>query len=90
MKKKDLIYLVVSAVIFVAVGIVGYSQLNAGKGGTSTSGKHTATVEVITPITSDFNATAQQQLQDPTKARDFYSPIDLHSGLNNPQPFNPI
>lgn len=86
MKKKDITYLIIAAVIFVIVGFVGYSQL----GGKSSSSKHTAQVDVVVPISSDFDTTALGKLQDPGTARDFYTPIDLNSGLNNSNPFNPI
>jgi hypothetical protein len=81
MKQKDIVYLVLAAVILSAAGFLGFSALKPKGGG------KTVTVEVVTPLTDSFNQDGLNALQDRSKAVDFYIRPDLTTGLNNPQPF---
>ena len=84
MKKKDLTYLIIAAGIFLVCGYVLYSQLGSGKKNAS----RPTEVEVVGPITAQFDQTGLADLNDPTKVKDFNTPVDL-TGLNNSEPFGP-
>ncbi len=81
MKTKDIIYIVLAAVIFTILGVVIYQQFFASKQ------KNQVTYEVITPINSGFNKQALETLKNPLVARDFAIPVDLKTGLDNTKPF---
>lgn len=84
MKQKEVIYLVLAAIIFSVAGIIGYQQLKP---------KNTAVVEVevVTPINDSFSQAGIQRLNDITQARDFYQTIDpLTQGIGNGAPFGPF
>lgn len=85
MKTKDLVYIILAAVIFSVAGILGYKQL-APKGSSSKQ----VQVEVVTPIDSNFDQGSLNVLTDPNHSRDFTPSIDLTTGLGNTKPFNPI
>lgn len=84
MKRKEMIQLIVAAVIIVAAGAFIYSQLTPKKGSAAQS---IPTYQVITPIAKDFDSSSLSFLTDPTKTRDFYQAPNLSSGLGNPAPF---
>lgn len=85
MSKKDLTYLILAAIIFSVAGILGYNQIFAKK-----KPPQEVTVEVIEPISAEFDANALTIIADATKVRDFSFPIDITTGLGNPTPFNPL
>lgn len=85
MKRKDIVYIVLAAIIFSVTGIVGFNLL-APKGGSA----KTVQVEVVTPIKADFDSTALNVLTDPNTARNFTPNIDFTNGLGNTKPFNPL
>jgi hypothetical protein len=80
MKTKDIVYLVLAGLIFVTAGILAYGSL-AGK---QSSGVQ---VEVVVPISAEYDQSALSKLTDPAVAKDFSIPVDLSSGLGNPAPF---
>lgn len=86
MKKKDIISLVIALAVFAVVGLILYSKLGPKK---KVGDNTDATVEIITPIKSDFDPNAIAELQNPSIAQNFSVPIDL-SGLGNSQPFGPL
>ena len=86
MKKKDLIMLAVTGLIFLAAGYIAVTQLGL-LGGSSSS--KSVTVEVAPVVPSGYNADALQEMSDPSKVRDFTVPADL-TGLGNPSPFQPF
>ncbi len=85
MKKRDIFFLLLAAVILVVAGYLGYSQL-APKRGATTNGVE---VEKIGTMPSVMDADGVATLRDPAKVRDYYAPVDLTSGLNNTAPFGP-
>lgn len=84
MKQKDIMYLLLAAIIFAVAIMLGMQQLNAGKPSTKE-----VTVEVIEPISSQFDEDALRMLTDSSQTRDFTPQIDLNN-LGNPAPFNPF
>ncbi len=82
MKSKDIMMMLVAAVIFIAIGVVLYGQLKPKR----TSGAHQTTVEVVDPINSSFDSSALSSINNPAQVRDFAVSIDLN-GLGNPTPF---
>jgi len=82
-KKKDVMYLALAVVIFLAAGYLGYTQLLGKKAPISSTG---VSVEVVGPLPDSFDDGVLTQMTDRTKNRDFNSPVDL-SGLNNTAPF---
>ena len=84
-KKKDLLYIVLTVIILVLVFIFGAKQL--GGGGSGTSG---VTVEVVQPIGASFNQSALDHMRDDTKSKDFVVPIDLGSGVGTATPFGQL
>lgn len=84
-KKKDLLYIILTAVIVVAVVVLGYNQLSSSSG--STAG---VTVEVVQPVGASFNAQALDHLRDEEKAKNFVVPIDLGTGVGTPTPFGQL
>ncbi len=83
MKTKDLLYICVALALFIVVGAVFYSQF-------AKKASNVTYVEVVDPISSDLNNDVVTVLIDATKSRDFTPVIDLHNGLGNPKPFNPL
>lgn len=83
MKSKDMVMLVVAAVIFLVCGYVAYTQLSPKKSNTSKA----VQVEVIGSIPSQMDASGASWLNDTSKVQDYDSPINLTSGLNNTAPF---
>jgi hypothetical protein len=80
MKKKDLITLIISVAILLVAGYLAYTQLVPQKGGAASKD---VKVEVVGPIQPDFDDTAMNALNDPTKVRDFAVDLDLTTGLGN-------
>ena len=86
MKQKEIVQLAFAVVLLVAACFAVYKLAVPSRGGAHKG----ATYEVVTPISASFDASAQQKLDDPLTARDFYVKPDLHSGIGNPQPFTPL
>jgi hypothetical protein len=84
MKKRDIFFLLLAAVILGVAGYLGYSQL-APKRATANG----VEVEKVGVIPSSMDADGVATLRDPAKVRDYYAPVDLSSGLNNTAPFGP-
>lgn len=84
-KKKDLVYIVLTVIILVIVFILGAKQLS-GSGGTSNG----VTVEVVQPIGATFNQAALDHMRDDQKSKDFVVPIDLGTGVGTPTPFGQL
>ena len=82
-KTKQIVELVIALLVFLIAAYFIY-QLLSPKSSSKSSGE---TVTVVTPLTTTFDSNTLQDLSDNNKSRDFYSPPDLKSGLNNPQPF---
>lgn len=82
MKKKDVIYLVLAVGILLTAGYIAYTKLLTHKGPNAG-----VQVDVVGTIPANFNDTAINLIGDSTKVLDFYQPIDLTTGLNNPAPF---
>lgn len=81
MKQKDLLFLVIAVVILLVAGYVMYSNLMPKN--TTDSG---VKVDVVGKIPSKMDDAGLAALTDPTKSKDFSSPIEF-SGLNNAAPF---
>jgi hypothetical protein len=79
MKSKDVMYMLLAVVILMVAGYLAYTQLAPKK----SAGQQGATVEVVGPISADFDSVAMADLTNPDKARDFSVPIDLSNGLSN-------
>ena len=86
LKQKDVIYVILAAVMFSITGIIAYSQLAPKKTSTSKG----ATVEVVDPISADLNQSVLSTLGDPAKARDYTVTADLTTGIGNKAPFGPF
>ena len=82
-KRKDLIYIVITAIVIIVAIIVGYGELNQGK----TSTNANATVEVVKPIGAKLNTAALDHLRDEKASTNFVLPMDLNTGVGNPTPF---
>jgi hypothetical protein len=82
-KSKDVAALTVAALIFLAAGYILFTQVLGKKQSTANAGVQ---VEVIGQIPSTFDSDALNTLNDPTKVKDFSSPVDF-SGLGNQTPF---
>lgn len=85
MKKKDLTALIITIVVIAVGGFLIYSQLGPGK----KSANKPAQVEVVDPISSDYDASALAKLRDPAVAKDFTVPISLEN-LGNSAPYGPL
>lgn len=91
MKQKDIMYLLLAVIIFLAAGFVGYTQLVPHPA--SSKVVDVETVGAI-PGAAGAEGTSRLQardaglarLQDPAGVQDFGSPEDL-SGLGNTAPF---
>ena len=84
MKKKDIFYLALAVLILVVAGYIGYTQFL----GKSASGK-AIQVEVVGAITSEMSSNGLATISDPSKTQDFFTAIDLNTGLKNAAPFGP-
>jgi len=82
-KRKDLIYIVLTAIVIIVVIIVGYSELNQGK----TASNKNATVEVVKPVGAHLNTSTLDHLRDEKASTNFALPVDLNSGVGNTTPF---
>jgi hypothetical protein len=78
MKPKDLVYLLIAVVILMAAGYLAYTQLVPQK-----SSAQGVTVEIVGPITENYDSVALTGLTNADKVRDYSVPIDLGTGLNN-------
>lgn len=86
MKSKDVIYIILAAVIFSVAGVLGFKALGSQSGSQSKQ----VQVENVTPIPADFDKSALNTVTDPNQARNFTPSMDLSTGLGNTKPFNPI
>lgn len=84
-KKKDLLYIVITAIILVVVFVLGYQQLSSSGGG-----EKGVTVEVVQPVGATFNSQALDHLRDESKSKNFVVPIDLGTGVGTPTPFGQL
>lgn len=84
-QKKDLLYIVLTVIILVAVFVLGYKQLNPA-GGASAG----VTVEVVQPVGASFNAAALEHIRDDKKSKNFVVPIDLGTGVGTTTPFGQL
>ncbi len=82
MKAKDIVYLVLAGLIFATAGVLAYSNIFH-----KTS--QAVQVEVVTPISPNYDQSALAKLNDQTMVRDFAVPVDLLNGLGNQAPFGP-
>jgi hypothetical protein len=80
-KQKDLVYLVIAVVIILVAGYVVYLNL-APKNSAGSEVK----VNIVGAIPSEMDSEGQKSLADPTKTKDYSSPIEF-TGLNNAAPF---
>jgi hypothetical protein len=84
MKRKELMYLLVAAVIFVVAGYLIYTQVAPKKQAASAG----VEVEKIGVIPDQLDATGLAEISDSSKVVDFNSPVDL-TGLGNAAVFGP-
>lgn len=82
MKSKDIVYLLLAVAIFLVAGYIGYGQLQPKKGAANIT-----QVDVVGTFDANFDPNVLATLNDTSKTQDFFSPIDLTTGLNNPAPF---
>lgn len=85
MKKKEVAQLAIAGVIFVVAGVVAFGQLGGGS-----KKKLTAIIEIVKPLSVEFDQNSLRALSDPSKTRDFVVVPDIATGLNNPRPFGPF
>ena len=83
MKQKDIVYLLLAVTILLVAGYIGYTQLVPKK-----ASAKTVTVEKIGVVPSALDSAGMAALNDPTKVKDYNSPVDL-TGLGNKSPFGP-
>lgn len=86
MKTKDVAYILISIALLTATGILAAKTLLPKQ----TSLPTVATVEVVTPVTTDFDQKTLADLSDRNFAFDYNIPIDLSTGLGNQKPFGPF
>ncbi len=84
-QKKDLMYIVLTVIILLAVFILGYKQLNPSGG--SAAG---VSVETVHPVGASFNSSTLDHIRDDKKSKDFVVPIDLGSGVGTTTPFGQL
>jgi hypothetical protein len=82
MKTKDILFLVLAVAILLVAAYIGFTKLG-NKPSSASSGMQ---VEVVGSIPSGFDTMALNQLNDPTKIKDFGTPVDF-AGLGNNSPF---
>ena len=83
MKTKDLISLGVLAVVLIVIGTFLVGKISGAK-------QRTAEVEIITPISPEFDGAAQAVLlgRDTSRPAEIFSaPINLEQGFGNNNPF---
>ena len=80
MKQKDIVYAVLAAIIFVAVGVLIMTQVMPKK----SAGASVNEVEVAYSFSSNLDDKALTQLTDVTQVTDFGITFDLTAGLGNP------
>jgi hypothetical protein len=81
MKSKDIVYLILAAVILIGAGYLGYTQLMP-----KSATEKAVEVDVIGKIPSGFDDTAMARLTDDSKVVNYNVPPDL-TGLGNAKPF---
>jgi hypothetical protein len=80
MKKNDLIAVVVAGIIFLVAGYLVYTQVMPhNTSSTSTDVK----VEKVGIIKPGLNQNTLDTMTDASKTNDYYTDIDLTTGLNN-------
>lgn len=82
MKQKTLVPVILTASVLAIVGSFVFSKL-------SSKNSSVTQVEVVDPISTDFNQQALTALTDPSKAVDYTPQIPL-TGLGNNKPFGPL
>jgi hypothetical protein len=76
--KKNVLYIILAALILSVAGIYLYNQL--------VPQKTSVEVEVVKPIAGQFDEAALKKFNDPRVSRDFYQNIKpLGQGLGNPE-----
>ncbi|QQR52985.1 hypothetical protein IPG36_02675 [bacterium] len=85
MKRRDLVYLLLAATIFIIAGYVAYTQLNPNQ----TTKKDGVDVERVGQIPATLDGTGLQALQgkDGNHKTQDYNPVVELSGLGNKAPF---
>jgi nucleoside permease NupC len=84
MKRKDIVYLLLAAVIMTVAGLIFYKQIAPQK-------QTGVQVEVVEPIKDSFNQEALSKLGDPAVAKDYYQSVDpLGEGIGASSPFGPF
>jgi hypothetical protein len=82
-KTKDLMLLVVAAIIFIVCGYVAYTQLTPKKSAAAA----VVQVPVVGSIPAQMDAGGMSWINDTSKVQDYDTPINISSGLNNTAPF---
>ncbi len=85
MKRKDVISLVIAALIFVVAGYLVYTQLMPKSA--STAKQQGTQIEVVGSIESNFDSGTLSQLGDSSQVHDYAIPFDLTTGLGNQSVF---
>lgn len=84
-QKKDILYIMITAIILLVVFVLGFRMLSPTGG--SSSG---VTVEVVQPVGASFNGATLDQLRDDKKSKNFVVPVDLGSGVGTTTPFGQL
>ena len=82
MKRRDIVIMIVAAIIFLVAGYLVYTQI-APKGSATGAASQGVQVDVVGAIAPDFDSSALATLQDGSKVRNFAVPVDLTTGLGN-------
>lgn len=85
MKQKDIVYMVLAAVILLVAGYIAYTQLVPQK---ASSSKKAVEVEKVGMIPRELDKDGMARLRDESKVKDYSSPVDLN-GLGNKAIFGP-
>ncbi|HSX03067.1 MAG TPA: hypothetical protein VLI05_07230 [Candidatus Saccharimonadia bacterium] len=80
MKTKDIVIMVVAALIFLVAGYLAYTQLVPKSSSAASQGVQ---VEVVGSIAPGFDSGALSTLQDSSKVHNYAVPLDLTTGLGN-------
>ncbi len=83
MKTKDIVLLLVAAVMFAVTGFVAFTQLAPKK---AAGNNPKVQVVVVPPISPDFDQAALSKINDNTQVVDYSVKIDV-TGLGNAAPF---
>ena len=83
MKTKDIIYLVITVVIFAVGGYLAFNNLVPK----STAGSAGTKVEIVGALKPDLDYAVIDTLLDKTKNVDYTVNLDLNSNLGNPSVF---